>query len=138
MLLTIFVVDELTSYNSSRKNAFKGYMQSNSDISGLVFLPPYIMPEQCDISAGSEIVVLFDETSGYGVAQIGFDNAEFSGKLNYDLTTTGSIKADNDIQAGAVSMQTHVHAATLGVTGTANLTTGVVGGEAAGKTEVAQ
>lgn len=117
MIITIFVVDSLLSYDSSRQNACRGHMQSNNDISGIVFLPPYLMPEQTGIRAGSEIVVIFDQKSGFGVAQIGMGDAEFNGKMNYNIKTTGSIEADNDVKTGRISLKEHIHSATLNVEG---------------------
>jgi hypothetical protein len=111
-------------------------MLTNEAISGIVFLPPYMMSEQTEIGAGSEIVVVFDEISGFGVAQIGLGDAEFNGKMNYNIKTTGSIEADNDVKRGRISLKEHIHSATLNVEGVTD--DGVpVSGAATGNTDAA-
>lgn len=134
MIITTFVVDQLLSYQSSRKNACRGHMLTNEAISGIVFLPPYMMIEQTEIGAGSEIVVVFDEISGFGVAQIGLGDAEFNGKMNYNIKTTGSVEADNDVKAGAVSLISHVHSASLPLVGAITADSIPVTGAAEGNT----
>lgn len=103
----------------------------NEDILGLFFLPPLNRENTSNIVIGSLFFGILDEESGLGALLVGFEEADFQHKFEYDLDVNGSIQATNDIKAGSVSLKDHIHS----ITGLQVQSGGVVIGSGAGVTD---
>lgn len=85
----------------------------NDGIKGRFYLPPLMRRNTSDITEGSAFFGVLDDASGYGAAIVGFDDADFGGVFKYDLHSTGTITADDDVKSGAISLHDHIHSASV-------------------------
>lgn len=87
--------------------------EMNDGIEGRFYLPPLMRRATSEIGEGSAFFGVLDDASGYGAAIVGFDNADFGGVFRYDIHSTGTIVADNDVKSGAISLTGHIHSAAI-------------------------
>lgn len=94
----------------------------DSRIEGTLFLPPYLRKGQCNISEGSKVFAVMDDTTGFGVALYGVDGADFGYFFDADIDVKKSLKVDDsitavndikstigDVKAKTYSLSTHTH-----------------------------
>lgn len=106
--------------------------QMDENLTGEMYLPPYLRQTQSNISEGDIVFGIIDEVTGIGAALCGLDDADFGYFFNADinikqkLTVNDTIEATNDIKslsgdvkAGLISLKDHVHLAELTVEGLA-------------------
>ena len=84
------------------------------DVHGVFYLPPLNRKDTSDIAVDDEFFGVMDDVSGLGALLCAIDH-DFKGRFDYDLTVrasvqvTGDVKATGDVQAGTISLRTHVH-----------------------------
>ena len=96
-------------------------------IKGQLYLPPHLRKKQCDISIGSEIFGVMDDTTGLGCAMYGVDcDITFKNSADYTFTKTLTVNGattmydkltvtkdiqsvSGDVIATSVSLKTHIH-----------------------------
>lgn len=104
--------------------------QMDNNITGFLFLPPYLRQNQSNIKIGSVVFGVLDDVSGIGAALCGVDDSDFGYFLNADYTikkalnvgetieAQSNIKSNSgDVIAGNITLKGHVHTATLTVEG---------------------
>lgn len=112
-----FIIQSLEG-NDAQGAAFRAKVKSQMDngISGELYLPPYMRPNQSNIKAGSVVYGYLDETTGIGAAFYGADDADFKYFFDADinikqrLSVTKDIKSvDGDVIADRISLKSHTH-----------------------------
>ena len=112
--------------------------EMDSGIEGVLYLPPYLRPNQCNIKNGESVIGIMDDVTGLGVALCGFGASDYQYFLNADfnihksLIVKDDIKSTNgDVIATTISLQNHTHPAILDVstTGSATAQTGSATGD---------
>lgn len=112
-----FIIQSLEG-NDAQGAAFRAKVKSQMDngISGELYLPPYMRPNQSNIKAGSVVYGYLDETTGVGAAFYGADDADFMYffdadiEINKTLTVKDNITSTNgDVIAEKISLKTHKH-----------------------------
>lgn len=90
--------------------------EMDSNIQGVLYLPPYLRPNQCDIKLNSSVYGVLDDVTGLGVALFGLDDADFKYFFDADinikqnLTVTKDIKSvSGDVIADRISLKSHTH-----------------------------
>lgn len=96
-----------------------------------LYLQPLNRKDTSQVAAGDKVFAVVDDVSGIGCVMLNLDH-DFDHRFDYSINVKGKITATDDIKAGTVSVQKHIHAAALTVEGTAEA--GVVSGAATGDT----
>ena len=110
-------------------------VEASADIDENIVVSLYLQPlnrkDTSQVAAGDKVFAVVDDVSGIGCVMVNLTH-DFDHRFDYSIDVKGKITATDDIKAGTVSMQNHIHAATLTVEGTA--AAGVVSGAATGNT----
>lgn len=133
-MIGFFKIKSLSTKKDSAGASILAVVSSQMDenITGDLYLPPYLRQTQSNISVGDVVFGIIDEVTGIGAALCGLDDADFGYFFNADinikqkLTVNDTIEATNDIKstsgdvkAGLISLKDHVHSAELTVEGLA-------------------
>lgn len=102
--------------------------QMDSNIKGVLYLPPYLRRNQSNINTGDIVFGVMDDISGLGAAICGIDGADYGYFLNAELNIKKSLNVDDkitaqndinttfgDVKTSTVSLNTHIHNASLTV-----------------------
>lgn len=108
-MIGVFIVEKFLD-----KRRVKAKSKLAPDVHGVFYLPPLNRKDTSDIAVDDEFFGVMDDVSGLGALLCAIDH-DFKGRFDYDLTVrasvqvTGDVKTDGDVQAGTVSLKTHVH-----------------------------
>lgn len=104
--------------------------QMDSRIEGALYLPPYLRRNQSNISANNIVFGVLDDISGFGAAICGIDGSDYgyfldanlnikkSLSVNDKITATNNIESTaGDVKTATISLNNHVHNASLPVAG---------------------
>ena len=104
-----FIVDSIDNNQCQAHSAY------DEGISGTFFLPPLSRTDTSQIASGSRFYGVFNTQSGMGALMIAIGDADFKGHFDYDITTSGDVKAGGninatgDVKAGLISLNSHMH-----------------------------
>lgn len=123
-MIGFFIIQSFSDNKDLQGFPVSASVKSDMDdrISGTLFLPPYLRAGQCGIKSGSVVFGVMDDTTGFGAAIFGKDDADFGYffdadiKIKKSLSVDDTITATNDIKSSAgdvkarsYSLSTHTH-----------------------------
>lgn len=139
-----FKVKSLSEPDSKGNNAqalCENCLDADGNMEFILFLPPYLRENMCNISEGSKVFGFAEDSTGLGCAVFGencdigyYQKSDFNFKSNVVIdgdttsqkgsfkTTSGNFTTTSgDVTAGTVSLKNHMHpfTGTASVTGTA-------------------
>lgn len=132
-MIGFFKIKSLSTKKDSAGASILAVVSSQMDenITGDLYLPPYLRQTQSNISVGDVVFGIIDEVAGIGAALCGLDDADFGYffdadinikqnlKVNEVIEATGDIKSTSgDVKAVNISLKSHSHFASLTVSGT--------------------
>lgn len=155
-MIGYFIIDSFLSPKDSAGFETRANVSNKMDMNfkGVLYLPPYLRKSQSNISEGDSVFAIIDDVSGIGAAICGIDDADFGYFFDADINIKQKLVVDKDteikdklnvsnnitstsgdVMAGSISLKTHTHSATLGLSGSADLATGTLTGSAIGTTK---
>lgn len=123
-MIGYFIVDSFSKDKDSQgfETGINVSVKYDMNLKGFLYLPPHLRKSQCEISVGSEVFGVMDDTTGLGVAMFGVDcDINFKNQSDYEFTKTltvdgdvtcvkGDIKAKvGDVIATSISLKNHIH-----------------------------